>query len=177
MNSTGNACRSFGELGNDFRVLASEYRRVSRRVTGVAAYCEKAEVQRDQVLEIAFTHVVAYIDDAAELLDQVAERVANCADGEAANEVACAANCAADETVNGVEPSNAGSGTPIKTLGDASAALRSAAVDLEGAMNRALDLVDEVGNGELVGDSHPYGHIVQGICIPYLLLASASLEQ
>lgn len=173
MNSTGNACRSFGELGNDFRVLAGEYRRVSRRVTGVAAYCEKVEVQRDQVLKIAFTHVVAYIDDAAELLGQVAERVANCA----GSEVACAANCAPDETVNDVEPSNAGSGTPIKTLGDASAALRSAAVDLEGAMNRALDLVDEVGNGELVGDSHPYGHIVQGICIPYLLLASASLEQ
>ncbi len=43
-------------------------------------------------------------------------------------------------------------------------------------MMRALDLVDEANDSELIADPHPFAHVIQGICLPYILLAAQTIE-
>ena len=155
------ADRSLDVIANEVLALASEYRRVSACVLDVERRCAEAGVHRDQVLEIAFTHAVSYIDEAAEQLEQLAERLAD----RAGKADLVKSWRAAEGAVEVVEP-----------FESASAALGWAAVALETSMNRALDLVDEIDDESLVGDTHPFGHVIQGICIPYIALASAALE-
>ena len=150
----------------DFLVLAGEYRRVSTCLIGMGRYCKETGIECDKVLDIVFTHIVSYIEKGASQMELAASRLAR-SEGEAAPMVSCGgANPAAEQFDSAVR-------SPI----EASEMLRNAALSLQRAMNRALDLVEKVGDDELVGDPHSFGHVIQGICMPYILLASDMLEK
>ena len=153
--------RPWSELAADFAELAGEYRRVSMTLTQMALRCEAAGVSGDQVLDITFGSVASYVDGGAEALEQVASRLAS----------------SAGEGRTFTEGQSSLTAFPEAVSAHPSEALRRAALALEDAMNRALDLVEEVDDETLVGDAHPFGHIVQGICIPYILLAAQRLEE
>lgn len=150
--------RSRDMLAGEFLALAREYRRVSACLADARRQCEQAGVQHDQVLEITFTHVASYIDGGADQMEHVAARLTSRPEGDLA--------CDTSFPETGA----------ILRLEEVPRALRNAASALEAAMERALDAVDEVDDAELVGDSHPFGHIIQGICLPYLFLAAEVLD-
>ena len=175
---------SLEEAARGFALLAAEYRRVAACVAGVAEACDAAGVPRNQVLDIAFGSAVRRIGEGADLLDSVAGRFREAADGEAA--AAAAAGFSMKAEIDGAGASGLAAEVgfcgptvhlrPCASLDDAPRALAAAARALEDAMLRALDLVDEVARPDLAGDSHPFGHIIHGICVPYLLLAAEDLE-
>lgn len=162
-------------IAGEFAALAGEYRLVSARVKGVERKCVELEVPHDQVLEIAFKQAVPYVDKASTCLDQVAARLMDRSEAGDSGMLDPAAEADASDSLNPASEKGAADVYAVP-LEHVSAELRDTAYALLGAMNRALDLVDEVGDAELVGDSHPFGHIVQGICIPYILLAAEVLE-
>lgn len=166
--------RGEGDIAGAFWALAREYRRVAACVGAAAEACDAEGVQRSQVLDIAFGSVVKRISEGADLMEAIAGRFRDVADE--------SENAAASSPLGGADSAAAGSAdaTPVRvpsSLQDASRLLVAAARALEGAMLRALDLTDEADRPDLVGDSHPFGHIIHGICVPYLLLAAEELER
>lgn len=145
--------------------VASEYRRISALLADVAERCGEETIARNQVLEITFTHVVSYII-------------------EGANQIECASRRLSGRRREGLAPSRSedlqvpieGRPAVMQRENSAPETLRDTAFALESAMKRALDLIDEAGGEDVMGDSHPFGHVIQGICLPYILLAAETLD-
>lgn len=149
----------------EFCVLADRYRGVSSRLMQIAQLCEEFGVERSQMLDIVFTHVVSYVDAGAEQLAMVASGLANADKSRPESAPGFEGGC-------DIEALDA----PVRVVEEVPDALRAAAIALDTAMNRALDLAEELGDEAAVGDTHPFGHIIQGICIPYVLLAADAVE-
>ena len=83
-----------------------------------------------------------------------------------------APGCAAE-----AEPGDSGAHFhPCASPEGAPRVVTAAARAIEDAMLRALDVADGAARPDLVGDSHSFGHIIHGICVPYILLAAEELE-
>lgn len=162
MDQSDSLARRKEDYAGEFAMLAKRYRQVAALLVTLREGCGESTIESDPVLKIAFTQVVSYIEEGAAQLEQAALALAPISDEGLASAVRADASAA--------------SALPL-AFGNASDALRLAAGVLEGSMNRALDLSEEAEAKELLDDPHPYAHIVQGICLPYLLLASDVLDK
>lgn len=168
----GSSGRPLGEIAVGFSALAEEYRRAAACIADVAGCCDAAGVTRSKVLDIAFGSVPRRIAQGADSMDAVAARLRGTDGTGVSVSTSPFPSDDASAQANSVHVTANGA----CTLEGAPQLLIASARALEDAMLRALDLVDEVARPDLVGDSHPFGHIIHGICVPYLLLAAEDLE-
>ncbi len=150
-----------------FREYAQKYRMVVSHIRQVESSIGRLNASHDPVLEIVFTHVADYVEGGARSLEDIAQRLAQ--------RSGAADPSAAPINSNDAFESTCANEGDLPSLDYLARELYQATTLLEETMNQALDSVDRIADEEITGDTHPFGHIVQGICLPYLMLGVATL--
>jgi hypothetical protein len=136
-------------IARAFSALSLAYRASAARLCAL-----KPGVASTPTTAIVYQSCVPYIEQGANALDAAAQRMAQTA---------------------GIElPVLPMPPVPAEELGgcDPKAAFEQEARALYAGIQRATDLAAEVGDQNLTGDTHPYGDVIYGICLPYLLKAA-----
>ena len=130
---------------------------IARRMSRLAGIYKNAVAQlvaaqpdepHSPAVAIVYRSCVPYITSGASALDAAAARIAEAAAIEVAPLIPAA--------------------SPIVS----STVFADTAHILYEALQEAPELAEEVGDTRLTGDTHPYGDVIYGICLPYLLQAA-----
>ena len=159
----------------DYEAAAREYRRLSSAVAELAPVADDRRLTADerQVMGIVFASCVPYMAQGARAVEEAAERMRA--------QVGSRAGPAGPGTApgRGRDPAcrfASETGGDSETASDlparAARCFEDAARTLYAWVLRLTDDAEALGDRGLTGDTHPYGDVVYGICIPYLVQAS-----
>ena len=179
---TGRDVRLLAVL-RDFEAAAGEYRRLAGEVAGLVPVADDARLTAGErkVMGIVFTSCVPYIEQGAQAIEEAAGRMRAKAgvpvgDAERRPERFSRGSAKSDPQLKlevSSEPAFDRVPEPADDLPTCAAArLEGAARELYAWVRRLTDDAEALGDRELAGDTHPYGDVVYGICIPYLVQAS-----
>lgn len=165
----------------DYEAAAGEYRRLSSAVAELAPVADDRRLTADerQVMGIVFASCVPYMAQGARAVEEAAERMRaqvgsrvgpagpGTAPGRGRDLAYRFASEADGDPETGRDPETA-SDLPAR----AARCFEDAARTLYAWVLRLTDDAEALGDRGLTGDTHPYGDVVYGICIPYLVQAS-----